>query len=229
MALCLWVVQIFFLPETLRSLVGNGTGYANPTPIQYWKQKKNQRKEKESCQCQVTEKYATEGSTTPTKLNQLPQHSCLSFSSGITACNNKEIDGEKKCNSSNDSGILGPDSTDDLKLNRINHNDKKRWNIPNPFQSLTYLKEKDVAALLIYNSMQYASLYCVLTSLTSLFSDIYKLNVFQIGLCFLSGGLGATIGSFTSGKVLNWRFKKISNQMNLSEEYAKRYSNHENI
>ncbi|KAI8373550.1 major facilitator superfamily domain-containing protein [Choanephora cucurbitarum] len=226
MALGLWIVQIFCLPETLRSLVGNGTGYANPTPIQYWRHKKNQNKEKKTDQRQGIEEEMIEGSTVSTKSNQLSDQSCLSLSSDTTAGNhsnnNKGIDEKQTYVSNSDSGILKPDCINDLKINHQNQSDKKQWKFPNPFQSLTYLKEKDVAALLIYNSMQYASLYCVLTSLTSLFSDIYKLNVFQIGLCFLSGGLGATIGSFTSGKVLNWRFKKISNQMNLSEEYAKR-------
>ncbi|KAI9246070.1 major facilitator superfamily domain-containing protein [Phascolomyces articulosus] len=34
------VLVFFFLPETLRSLVGNGSGYANPTPSQWFKHRK---------------------------------------------------------------------------------------------------------------------------------------------------------------------------------------------
>lgn len=30
------ILMFFFVPETLRSLVGNGSGYANPTPMQWW-------------------------------------------------------------------------------------------------------------------------------------------------------------------------------------------------
>lgn len=33
----LFILIGLFLPETLRSLVGNGSGYANPTPFQWWK------------------------------------------------------------------------------------------------------------------------------------------------------------------------------------------------
>lgn len=33
------VLVFFFLPETLRSLVGNGSGYANPTPTQWLRKK----------------------------------------------------------------------------------------------------------------------------------------------------------------------------------------------
>lgn len=33
----LFLITFLFLPETLRSLVGNGSGYANPTPFQWFK------------------------------------------------------------------------------------------------------------------------------------------------------------------------------------------------
>ncbi|KAI8077242.1 MFS transporter [Gilbertella persicaria] len=144
MAILLWIVQIFFLPETLRSLVGNGS----------------------------------------------------------------------------DSGILQHSSEETLSEKQVQKS--RYWNFPNPLQSVYYLKEKDVFALLLYNSIQYASLYCVLTSLTGLFTDIYQLNVFQIGLCFLSNGLGAMIGSFTSGRILNYKFKKMAKSLNISEEFIKR-------
>lgn len=39
----IFALMLFFVPETLRSLVGNGSGYANPTPIQWWRHRKRQR------------------------------------------------------------------------------------------------------------------------------------------------------------------------------------------
>lgn len=38
-----WLVLGCWLPETLRSLVGNGSGYANPTPMQWWRHQSNQK------------------------------------------------------------------------------------------------------------------------------------------------------------------------------------------
>ncbi|KAI7900386.1 major facilitator superfamily domain-containing protein [Cokeromyces recurvatus] len=43
-----FIVIFLFLPETLRSLVNNGSGYANPTPYQWWQRRKAAKKEKES-------------------------------------------------------------------------------------------------------------------------------------------------------------------------------------
>jgi hypothetical protein len=37
----LFIVHFLFLNETLRSLVGNGSGYANPTPFQWWKRQRD--------------------------------------------------------------------------------------------------------------------------------------------------------------------------------------------
>ncbi|CAO0795031.1 unnamed protein product [Mucor circinelloides] len=42
-----FVAIFFLLPETLRSLVGNGSGYANPTPIQWWRRRQAQKKHQE--------------------------------------------------------------------------------------------------------------------------------------------------------------------------------------
>ena len=35
-----FLMTFFLLPETLRSLVGNGSGYANPTPVQWFRERK---------------------------------------------------------------------------------------------------------------------------------------------------------------------------------------------
>ncbi|KAI7881682.1 MFS general substrate transporter [Lichtheimia hyalospora FSU 10163] len=39
-----WLVLGCWLPETLRSLVGNGSGYANPTPMQWWQHQRTHQK-----------------------------------------------------------------------------------------------------------------------------------------------------------------------------------------
>lgn len=161
MATPLWFMHIFVLPETLRKLVGNGSGYANPTPYQWYRRR----------------------------------------------------DDIEKCMT------IPKDITNEVKDSM--HVSKPRM-FPNPLNSLKYLKEKDIAIITLYYSFQYTGLYCVLTSLTDLFSDIYKLNDLQIGLCFLSNGLGAALGSFSSGRILNWKFKKIIKSLDIDELNTKR-------
>ena len=42
-----WLILGWCLPETLRSLVGNGSGYANPTPTQWWQYRRLSDDEKQ--------------------------------------------------------------------------------------------------------------------------------------------------------------------------------------
>jgi hypothetical protein len=212
----LWFIQIFLLPETLRSLVGNGSIYANPTPLQAWN-KYQENKKKVDLQ---------EKSTITTKPNNKADflQPDFSFYPSKTAYYS-DICSEDKTVCTKNSGV-GLNTTKDSGSNShvLNTNYFKRFlHLPNLFQSLTYLKEKDIAVLLLYNSLQYAGLYSVLTSLTELFTSIYGLNEFQVGLCFLSNGFGASIGSFTAGRLLNWKFKKIAESLNIDEKYTKRY------
>ncbi|KAI8093062.1 major facilitator superfamily domain-containing protein [Halteromyces radiatus] len=38
-----WLLLVFFLPETLRTRVGDGSGYANPTPVQWWRYRRQKQ------------------------------------------------------------------------------------------------------------------------------------------------------------------------------------------
>ena len=54
-----------------------------------------------------------------------------------------------------------------------------RW--PNPLKTLSIIVEKDAGILLLYNSLVYTSMFCVLSSIPSLFAEIYSFNELQIG------------------------------------------------
>lgn len=212
----LWLVQIFLLPETLRSLVGNGSTYANTTPLQIWKRHRLDKKRDRQ----------KETATLATTTNKALQ-SEVSFHSARTACgsccaHSQDRRADVVC-IKNKSCLAESSAKKILHVSNADHPSRRWMNVPNPFQSLAYLKEKDVAVLLLYNSLQYAGLYSVLTSLTELFISTYGLNEFQVGLCFLSNGFGASIGSFTAGRLLNWKFYRISKSLNMDEKCIKRY------
>ncbi|KAI8331016.1 major facilitator superfamily domain-containing protein [Chlamydoabsidia padenii] len=162
---CLFILLFFCLPETLRSLVGNGSIYANPTPAQYFAERRRRKQQHGH------------------KLNEDEE---------------KKIEGSPQ---------------------------KKRSRflvLPNPFVSLVYLREKDVAVVVMYNALQYAAFYCILTSVTGLFTKIYGLNEFQIGLCYLANGAGSGLGSVSSGRIMNWQFKRLAKKMGLEDHEIKR-------
>ncbi|GAN08549.1 conserved hypothetical protein [Mucor ambiguus] len=148
MATTVWIAQIFFLPETLRSLVGNGSLYANPTPTQFIR-----HHEKEEAQA-VTHRQ--------------PKKSVLAVFKQMG-------------------------------------------------KSLIYIKEKDVLCVLVCNSADFAGLHCVLSSIGPLFASVYGLDELTVGLTFLSPGFGAFLGSYASGRVMDWKFKQLAKAMGMTE------------
>ncbi|KAG1061294.1 hypothetical protein G6F42_027716 [Rhizopus arrhizus] len=79
-----FVAIFFLLPETLRSLVGNGSGYANPTPIQWWRRRQAQKKHQE-------QPYTDDDSSTihdikkPNRFLQIPNSTMVSTMQHTTA------------------------------------------------------------------------------------------------------------------------------------------------
>lgn len=151
-------IIFFFLPETLRSLVGNGSGYANPTPIQ-WLQRR------------------------------LKSHDC-----------------RQSCDTAHNPVQLPPKLAKVATQSSIARMKK----VPNPLRPLTFLLQPDVAAALTYNALHYAVYYCYLTSLPSLFSQLYGLNQLQQGLCFIVQGVGCITGSLVEGRLLDRDFRIIA-------------------
>ena len=75
----------------------------------------------------------------------------------------------------------------------------------NPFRLLTHV---DILGLLVVNAIINSSFYVVLALVSILYQDAYPfLNETTIGLCFLSGGGGMAIGSFVTGRMLDWEYQ----------------------
>ena len=56
---------------------------------------------------------------------------------------------------------------------------KLRW--PNPMRTLTIIIEKDVGTVLFFNSLVYTASYTIISTIPSLFAEIYGFNDLQIG------------------------------------------------
>ncbi|KAI9491186.1 major facilitator superfamily domain-containing protein [Zychaea mexicana] len=146
-----WIILGLILPETLRTLVGNdGSGYANPTPSQWWDRRKQQ----------------FDGKHDDEENEKKPEQK-ISFKTILAM----------------------------------------------PFQSLIYAKEKDILALLIIYSTQYAACYAITTSLPYLFTRLYRLTESQVGASYLANGLGCIVGAMFQGKMLNRNYQKMQQQI----------------
>ena len=77
----------------------------------------------------------------------------------------------------------------------------------NPLLMFTY---PDIFILLILNGASFTVMYGVTTSLSVIFADIYPhLTEAEIGLCFLPMGGASIVGSWVSGKLSDYYYRKI--------------------
>ncbi|KAG2222942.1 hypothetical protein INT45_012920, partial [Circinella minor] len=205
------IILGFILPETLHSLVSNdGSCYANPTPSQWWKRRKLQKQQQQN-----KNEYYTDSD------NENNDH-CSTFSISSTAAT-----------------VVAPDSTNDkhhhkkhqemssptmkeenksLPTTTTSNSKLSFWHIITlPLQPLVYAKEKDVLALLIFYSGQYAACYAITTSLPYLFSRTYILTESQIGASYLANGFGCVMGAIIQGRMLNQNYQKMQQEQQQKE------------
>lgn len=74
---------------------------------------------------------------------------------------------------------------------------------------LCFLFEKDVFAALFFGSVVYAVWSMVTSSTSAIFASRFNLNVLQIGLIFLPNGIGCVLGSYLTGRLMDYDYKLI--------------------
>jgi predicted MFS family arabinose efflux permease len=92
---------------------------------------------------------------------------------------------------------------------------KRRLRFPNPLGTLRVIKEKDAGLLLLYNSLVYTAFYDVIASVPYLFAEIYGFNDLQIGLALIPCGVGAVCAPVTSGRLMDWNYRRVAKQENF--------------
>ncbi|EKD21611.1 uncharacterized protein L3040_004835 [Drepanopeziza brunnea f. sp. 'multigermtubi'] len=91
---------------------------------------------------------------------------------------------------------------------------KLRW--PNPLKTVRIVMEKDMAFVLVYNSLLYTAFYDVVASIPQLFEEIYGYNDLQIGLCYIPFGCGCAVASFVNGKMLDRNYKRVAQKIGFT-------------
>ncbi|CZT45488.1 related to dityrosine transporter [Rhynchosporium secalis] len=89
-----------------------------------------------------------------------------------------------------------------------------RW--PNPLKTVRIIMEKDMAVVLIYNSLIYTAFYDVVASIPQLFSEIYGYNDLQIGLCYIPFGCGCALASIINGKLLDGNYERVARKIGFT-------------
>uniref|UniRef100_L2GFB1 Chloramphenicol resistance protein n=1 Tax=Colletotrichum fructicola (strain Nara gc5) TaxID=1213859 RepID=L2GFB1_COLFN len=87
---------------------------------------------------------------------------------------------------------------------------------PNPLRAVKIIFEKEMALILVYNSLLYVAFIDVAATLGTLFREIYHFNDLQLGLCYLPYGAGCCIASLGQGYVLDWNYRRIARKIGFT-------------
>ncbi|KAK6212300.1 hypothetical protein LQW54_005431 [Pestalotiopsis sp. IQ-011] len=90
---------------------------------------------------------------------------------------------------------------------------KQKIPLPNPFNTLRVLANKDMSMLLLYNAMLYVGFMLITATLSTQFNDIYHYNELVLGLCYLPIGFATMISSITQGFILDWNYRRTANKL----------------
>ncbi|KAI0131849.1 major facilitator superfamily domain-containing protein [Xylariales sp. AK1849] len=92
---------------------------------------------------------------------------------------------------------------------------KQKIPIPNPFNTLAILGNKDMAMILLYNALLYVGFMIVAATLSTQFSAIYHYNELVLGLCYMPFGVACTISSVGQGFILDWNYRRTAAKINF--------------
>lgn len=100
---------------------------------------------------------------------------------------------------------------DKIATLRKNH----RLVIPNPLSTLAVLKDFEAVLLLLAAGMSITLFYAISTGISESFKDVYGFNELEISLMFLPVGAGAVISAFTTGKLVDWNFRRHAQRLDF--------------
>lgn len=83
-----------------------------------------------------------------------------------------------------------------------------KLSVPNPLSTLAVINDREAGLILFCGGLVVACLYAVNTGIPSQFGSIYHFDEIRIGLVFIPFGAGSLVSAFTSGKMIDWSYRR---------------------
>ncbi|KAF2182732.1 putative MFS transporter [Zopfia rhizophila CBS 207.26] len=93
---------------------------------------------------------------------------------------------------------------------------------PNPIKTLAILFEKEAGLILVSSGLLFAGFYGLWAGLPSQLEENYGFNPTQIGLGFLASGIGGLVSALTTGKLIDYNFRRHAHKLGLEPLHARR-------
>ncbi|KAK7911190.1 hypothetical protein PG985_013671 [Apiospora marii] len=109
----------------------------------------------------------------------------------------------------------GTTSTERPDFARTTHLTKPKWRPIMLLQSLRLIFYPDAAAVLWVIATSYCVYYTFQVAIPVIYQDLYGYSDFEVGLTFLPGLVGMTIGGIIAGKLLDRNFAMVARSRNF--------------
>ena len=103
--------------------------------------------------------------------------------------------------------------SDSATVAKLRQNYKLQF--PNPLPTLKIILDLESALVLVVTGMGLACFYAISTGASASFRDIYNFSDIQIALMFLPIGAGGIISAFTTGKLVDWNFRRHCKRLGI--------------
>lgn len=109
---------------------------------------------------------------------------------------------------------------DEISIVSADKPPKKTWKDVKPFAPLKMFREKDVLAILTFNSATYSLFYATTASTGTVFKAVYGLNESELGLCYIANGVGCLMATFVNGPRMTADYKYVERRMEEKKKEA---------
>ncbi|KAH7419712.1 major facilitator superfamily domain-containing protein [Cadophora sp. MPI-SDFR-AT-0126] len=93
--------------------------------------------------------------------------------------------------------------------------EKPKWRVLSTFTALRIIFYPDAAGVLLMIATSYCVYYTFQVAIPVIYEEIYGFNNFFIGLAFLPGLAGMTIGGIVAGKLLDLNYANMARKQNI--------------
>ncbi|EME45832.1 hypothetical protein DOTSEDRAFT_71507 [Dothistroma septosporum NZE10] len=90
---------------------------------------------------------------------------------------------------------------------------RRRGGFPNPLRTLKILGDPVSCVILLYNGLFFTGMMVVTGAMPTLYAEVYHLNTLDIGLCYITNGMGSLLSTLTMGHVADWNFKRHAKRL----------------
>ncbi|KAH0347471.1 MFS general substrate transporter, partial [Aureobasidium melanogenum] len=95
---------------------------------------------------------------------------------------------------------------DEKKKEELRKNYRLRF--PNPLSTLVVLADLESALILVASGLTLSCFYAVSTGASTAFRSVYGFDDMQVALMFIPFGVGGIVSAFTTGKAVDWNYRR---------------------